>query len=121
MSLTASAQYLPHQDNPDRYRVETDGSAAQDPVFNHLRSDLDRVQSGTMPYTSSRDHVIRAEERVDQCQRDIQDGTYDSRTFDRTIAAVQNVVDASNLTYQDQQYLRHDLRELSRLEARLEG
>jgi len=119
MGLTASAQYLPRQD----YQGQTqfDQRQAQAPVFDHLRTDLDRVHANTMPFTPARDRVVRAQERVNECQRDIRNGTYDARTFDHTIASVQNVIDSNNLTYTNQQFLRHDIRALSRLETRLVG
>lgn len=123
MSLTASAQYLPRQDYPDHYQaqVDRDGAQRQNQVLDRIRTDLDRVRDDTLPFTPARDRVIRAQERVNACQRSLNTGTYDRRTFDDTISALQTVVDANHLTDQGQQYLRDDIRDLSRLEAELEG
>ncbi|HTX35274.1 MAG TPA: hypothetical protein VME43_09635 [Bryobacteraceae bacterium] len=121
MSLTASAQYLPRQDYQDQVQANQGVDQQQNLILNRIRTDLDGVRAGTMPFTPSRDRVIRAQERVNACQRALNTGTYDRRTFDDTISALQTVVDANHLTDQSQHYLRDDIRDLSRLEARLEG
>jgi len=115
MTLTASAQAQPQYDQNQERREVRD----QDRIFDHLRGDLDRARASTMPMTPDRDRVIRADERVNECQRRVNSGTYDRRDFDTAIAAVQQVADMNRLPDEDRRLLSDDIQSLTRLRDRL--
>ena len=114
MALTASAQYPPYQDRDRREAAE------QDRLFDRLRSDLERARASTIPFTADRDRVIRALERVNTCDHMVASGDYDRDTFNAALSAVQQVIDMNRLSEDGRGFLMDDMRELHRLQARLE-
>ena len=118
MTLTASAQY------PQEPRYPTqDQREAQDHnrLFDRIRMDLDHAHEGTLPFTTDRNRVNMAQTQINECQREINMGQYDRRVFDQAVSSMQRVVDLNRLSDQSRSYLSDDIRELSRLQSRLEG
>jgi hypothetical protein len=62
-----------------------------------------------------------AMEQVNECQQGINSGDYDRRMFDQTVASLQRVADLNRLNDQSRGYIADDIRELTRLQSRLEG
>jgi len=121
MAMTASAQYQPR--SMDRYQPVQDERQVMDQnhVFDQIRDDLDRIHTFTLPFTPDRNRVNIAREQVNDCQQAVNSGDYDRQTFNQTIDAIQRVVDLNHLTDQSRGNLVSDIRELSHMEARLEG
>jgi hypothetical protein len=119
-AVTASAQYP--QEPPSRSRIP-DEREDQDHnrLFDRVRTDLDHAHEGTLPVSADRSRVGIAQEQIDRCQRAINNGDYDKRMFDDTVASVQRVIDLNRLSDQNRGYLSDDIRELVRLQSRLDG
>ena len=116
LALTARAQYQPRPD--DEARGEAREHAA---VFDQVRTDLDRAEGFTVPFTGERDRVARARREVNECQRAVAAGETDRRTFGDAIAAIQRVVDLNRLPDHNRNLLADDINALRDLQARLEG
>ncbi len=122
LTMTANAQYT-HPLYPDRSQEGQMEREAQDQnrVFDRTRNDLTQVQASTAPFSSDRNRATIAVEQMNECQREIDAGAYDRRTFNETVASIQRVVDLNHLTEQTRGFLADDLRQLSNLQSRLEG
>jgi hypothetical protein len=119
-ALTAYAQQYPAY--PDRAPIQSAREVEdQSRLFDRVRNDLDQVSAGTIPFSSDRSRVTAAMELLNDCQRTIDDGTYDRRLFDQTVSSIQRVIELNHVTDQSRSYLSDDVRELTRLQSRLEG
>jgi len=120
MGMTASAHYRPRaidaQDIQDQREIRE-----QDRTFERVRTDLDRIHSEALPFSTDRDRVTVAMQLLNQCQRAVNAGDYDRRTFDQTVASIQRVIELNRLSDDSRSYLGDDVRAMSRLQARLEG
>jgi hypothetical protein len=120
MGMSASAQYQPRpldaQEIQDQREAQDQGR-----IFDRVRTDLDRIHADASPFSPDRDRVMIAIQQVNQCQRAVAAGEYDRRLFYQTVASIQRVMDLNRLTDQSRSYLGDDLREMNRLQNRLEG
>jgi hypothetical protein len=121
MGLTASGQqYYPGQDQQPNNYVQQEASEHSQ-VFDRVRDDLDRVHDGTQPFTAERTRIMRARQEVSQCQRTLAGGDYDRREFDDAINAIQRVADTNPMSDRRRNMLLDDVRDMRRLQSRLES
>jgi len=122
--MAARAQQPPDRPYPqDRDRDRDRGDELdrfQDRVFSRLRADLDRAFSDAAPMEGDRGRIERARERLNVAQRMIRDRNFDRRAFDESFAAVQQVLEQNRMPEDARNDLRLDLRELHRLQDRLQ-
>jgi len=116
LALTARAQYQPRTEYEVRHEAREHAW-----LFDRARTDLDRAESFTVPFTGDRDRVVRARREVNECQRDVATGEDDRQTFGEAIAAIQRVVDLNHLPDRNRALLADDINALRDLQARLEG
>lgn len=119
LGMTVRAQNPPQPWSPQAQ--EQRDADDQSRIFDHARSDLDRVHEEATPFSPDRDRIMVAMQLLNRCQREVIGGNYDRHTFDQTIASIQRVMDLNRLTEQSRGYLGDDVRAMSRLQARLEG
>lgn len=122
LTLTANAQN-PRPPYPERSEEGQLDREAQDNnrVFDRTRNDLNQIQADTAPFSSDRSRVTVAIQQMSECQRAVNAGSYDRRSFSETIAAIQRVMDLNRLNDQSRAYITDDIRELNNLQSRLEG
>jgi hypothetical protein len=114
--LTANAQFYPR----DRYDQDAGRDYAR--LMDRVRTDLDRAQAGTLPFTADRVRVERALEQLNGFQRRMSAGDYDRRDLEEAIVAVQRVTDNNrNLSVYDRDYLSSDVNRLRDYQAVLDG
>lgn len=92
----------------------------QDRLFDRVHNDLDQIHAAALPFSGDRDRVAVAMEQLNECERDINAGEYERRRFDQTVASIQRVIELNHLTDQSRNYLTDDVRDLTRLQTRLE-
>ncbi len=120
MLFTLTANALPRQDNPRYQDQDRRGDQDHDRMFDRIRDDLDRAQSETLPFTADHNRLMDAKVRVNQCQRMLNDGSYDRRTFDFAVSSMQRVLDLNRLSDREHDYLSGDIQAMRRVQADLE-
>jgi hypothetical protein len=121
--LAASARVAP-QERPypqDRDRDRWDEmDRFQDRVFSRLRADLDRAFAYAAPMEGDRGRLERARDRLNLCQRMVRDRNVDRRAFDEAVGSVEEVLSQNRIPDDTRADLRYDVRELRRLQDRLQ-
>lgn len=117
----ASAQYYPRRDSQSIATQDEREAMDHNRVFDRARSDLDRASDLSLPFTADRNRVVTARAEITECQRILASGDYDRRQFDDAISAVQRVADMNRLSDRNRDFLRDDVRDLQRIQARLES
>jgi hypothetical protein len=111
--MNATAQYRPRDEFP------SSDLERQDQFLDRLRGDLSFAETAATPLTGDRSRIDRAMEEVNSLQYRIDRGDYDSRQFDRTIRAVQEVIrQNTSLTDRNLDALTDDASRLRAVEAR---
>ena len=119
LGMTASAQNQPQPWSPQAQ--EQREAVDQARIFDHARTDLDRIHEEATPFSPDRDRITVAMQLLNRCQREVSSGNYERSTFDQTMASIQRVMDLNRLTEQSRSSLGDDVRAMSRLQASLEG
>ena len=115
--LSVNAQWYPRGE--DRYDRDRDRDYAR--LMDRIRTDLDRAQAATLPFTADRIRIVRAREGVNAFQRKMDAGNYDRRDLDDAVAALQRVVDSNrNLSDSNRDYLASDLSRMRDFQATLD-
>ena len=111
--LTASAQYQP----PPQSRY---GYESNDQVLNRVRSDLDRAEDRSIPFTADRGRLTAAREQISAFQRRLDEGNYDGRELDNAINSIRRVVDLNRMSDRTRENLTDDLARMRQMRDRLE-
>lgn len=77
--------------------------------FQHIREDLDHVESNTFPFGSDSARLARTKFELDELQQKLAQGTYDEQELDEAMGALQVVVSSNRLGVRDRQVLTDDL------------
>lgn len=94
-----------HQERDQRFR----GNDWRATFFQHIREDLDHIDSNTFSFGGDRARVARARFELDELQQKLSQGIYDERELDEATQALQGVVDSNRLGPQDRDVLADDL------------
>ena len=78
-------------------------------LFEHVREDVDRVQSSTFPVSRDEFRLARTKQELNELQSKMASGQYDERELNDVINALQRVVDSNKLSPRDREMLSDDL------------
>jgi len=96
---------LYHQERDQRFA----GNNWRATFFEHMREDLDHVESNTFPFGGDQARLGRTKYELDELQQKLAQGVYDEQELDEVMGALQVVVDANRLGPRDRQILTDDL------------
>jgi hypothetical protein len=77
--------------------------------FQHIREDLDHVESFTFPFGGDQARLARTKFELDELQQKLARGVYDERELDEATEALQVVVSSNRLGPRDREILSDDL------------
>ena len=127
LGMTANAQqYPPRYENryqdENRYqqREERDDFYGRARFFDRIQGDLDRAESGALPFTGDRTRIERAKQELSELRQSLDAGNYyNRRPLDDAVRALQTVLD-SNVMMSDRNrdVLANDLSRLHDWQAR---
>jgi hypothetical protein len=116
--LTANAQFRPRVEE----RFDRDPGRDYARLMDRIRTDLDRAEASTLPFTAGRIRVDRALEQVNAFQRRMNAGDYDRGDLDDAIVALQRVADSNrNLSVYERDDLASDVSRMRDYQAYLDG
>jgi hypothetical protein len=94
-----------HRERDQRF----DGNDWRARFFQHIREDLDHVESNTFPFGGDQARLSRTKFELDELQDKLARGVYDEQELDEAIGALQVVVSSNRLGPRDRQILSDDL------------
>jgi hypothetical protein len=104
------------------YAQETrDEAFWQGHLFQRVREDLDRIQRETPKLSADQYRLVATKHDLDELQGKWEKHRYDEPQLDRTINAVEKVMNDNNLTPRDREMLGDDLRRLRDFREHHEG
>ena len=77
--------------------------------FQHIREDLDHVESFAFPFGGDQARLARTKFELDELQQKLARGVYDERELDEATEALQVVVSSNRLGPRDREILSDDL------------
>jgi hypothetical protein len=77
--------------------------------FQHIREDLDHVESNTFPFGGDQARLARTKFELDELQEKLARGIYDEQELDEAMGALQVVVSSNRLGPRDRDILTDDL------------
>lgn len=81
-------------------------------LFQRVREDLDRIQQNTPKLSTDEYRLVATKHDLDDLQGKFQSHRYDQPELDRTIGAVEKVMNDNSITPHDRELLSEDLRRL---------
>lgn len=90
-------------------------------LFQRVREDLDRIQQDTPKLSADQYRLVATKHDLNELQSKMENHRYDQPQLDRTIAAVERVMNDNNLTPRDRDMLREDLRRLQEFREHHDG
>jgi hypothetical protein len=81
-------------------------------LFEHVRDDLNQIQSTTFPASRDELRIVRTKEELGTLQENMASHRYDERALDDVISGVQRVIDSNKLSGRDRDMLGDDLARL---------
>ena len=90
-------------------------------LFQRVREDLDRIQQNTPKLSADEYRLVTTKHDLDELQSKMENHRYDQPQFDRTVAAVERVMNDNNISPHDREMLREDIRRLRDFQEHHEG
>ena len=112
------------QDRPrdyNRFQGEENDRFYRGRLFERVRTDLDRVEDKTFPFTGDRARLNRTKLELNELQSKFDAGRYDEREANEVIEALQAVVNENRLRPRDRDILIDDLNRMREFRVRHEG
>lgn len=81
-------------------------------LFQRVREDLDRIQQSTPKLSADEYRLVATKHDLDDLQSKMENHRYDEPELDRTINAVEKVMNDNNISPRDRELLSEDLRRL---------
>jgi hypothetical protein len=109
------------QDRPrddDRYRSQDSDRFYHGRLFERVRSDLDRVEDQTFPFTGDRARLTRTKQELDELQSKLDGGRYDEREATEVVDALQAMITENRMRPRDRDILSDDLARLREFRER---
>ena len=103
------------QDRPrdyDRYQGQDNDRFYRGRLFERVRTDLDRIEDKTFPFTGDRARLMRTKQELNELQSKLDAGRYDEREANEVIDALQAVVTENRMRPRDRDILTDDLSRL---------
>ncbi len=94
------------------YAQERDENFWRGHLFQRVREDLDRIQQNTPKISADQYRLVATKHDLDDLQSKMERHGYDQPELDRTITAVEKVMNDNNLNPRDRDMLGEDLRRL---------
>lgn len=94
------------------YAQTRDEGFWQGRLFQRVREDLDRIQQSTPKLSADEYRLVSTKHDLDELQNKMESHRYDQPELDRTIAAVEKVMNDNNINPRDREMLNEDLRRL---------
>ena len=94
-----------HQERDQRFG----GNDWRARFFQHIREDLDHVESNTFPFGGDQARLARTKYELDELQQKLARGIYDEQELDEAMGALEVVVSSNRLGPRDRQILSDDL------------
>ena len=114
--FAANAQY----ERPGEYQYQDSEMRGHDRLLNRVRTDLDRAEAATLPFTGDRNRIVAVREQLGAFERRLNDGDYDRRELDDTIAGLQRVTDMNRMSDSMRDFLSDDMSRLRVMRERLD-
>ena len=90
-------------------------------LFQRVREDLDRIQQTTPKLSGDEFRLVTTKHDLDELQKKMEDHRYDQPELDRTIAAVEKVMNENTIPPHDRELLTEDLRRLREFREHHDG
>jgi hypothetical protein len=103
-----------HQEREQRFQ----GDNWRATFFQHIREDLDHVESNTFPFGGDQARLARTKNELDELQQKLAQGVFDERELDETMGALRQVVESNRLDPRDRDVLSDDLTRMREFRAR---
>ena len=103
-----------HQERDQRFG----GGDWRGAFFQHIREDLDHVESNTFPFGGDQARLARTKYELDELQQKLSQGFYDEQELDEAMGALQVVVQTNRLGARDREILTDDLARMSDFRVR---
>jgi hypothetical protein len=94
------------------YQTNRDEGWWRGHLFQRVREDLDHIQQVTPKISTDEYRLVETKKDLNDLQSKMESSRYDEPQLDRTIAAVEKVVNDNNLSARDRTMLQEDLRRL---------
>jgi hypothetical protein len=109
------------RDNDRYYQQNRDEGWWQGHLFQRVREDLDHIQQVTPKLSTDQYRLVVVKKDLDDLQGKMESKTYDKAALDRTITAVERVMNDNTLTARDRTMLGDDLRRLREFREHHDG
>jgi uncharacterized protein YfkK (UPF0435 family) len=103
-----------HQERQQRFQ----GDNWRATFFQHIREDLDHVESNTFPFGGDQSRLARTKFELDELQQKLAQGVFDERELDETVGALRQVVESNRLDPRDRDVLSDDLARMREFRTR---
>jgi hypothetical protein len=96
-------------------------AGGRDTCFKRVRADLDHIQQVTPKLSTDQYRLVVVKKDLDELQGKMESKTYDQAALDRTITAVERVMNDNTLTGRDLTMLGDDVRRLREFREHHDG